>query len=274
VLAKVVRDFTPPAVASPRAAPTTMEPGEELVWPIQATEPLGGDGLPVLAVVRDGLELPGFFAAQLTRTTTGFTCHEVGPGLDDGAYAVSVTLVDLTGNASGMLAAAPFVVDRTRRAVTALSTSPRKARHRASVAIAFVVSEAVSDTPVVTVSGRAAPLSESPANASAGRWLYAFTDDEAQDREGLGEVAVAVADPAGNTASATAGVELDFTPPAIAVSQAAPATVKRGDDLVWSLRATESPGGDGLPRLTVPRDGVELPEFFGAPLASTATGLA
>jgi hypothetical protein len=271
-LATVELDFTPPSVASSQAAPATVKLGDELVWSIQVTEPLGGDGLPLLTVLRDGVEIPGFLAAPLTRTATGFTWSKSGPELDDGAYAVSVSLVDRAGNASGMLAAAPFVVDRTRPAVTALSTSRRKARHGASVTIAFAVSEAVSNTPVVTVSGRAATLAESPGEASEGRWLYAFTPDEALDREGLAEVAITVADPAGNTASATTRLELDFTPPAIAATQAAPATVKLGDDLVWSLQATEPLGVDGLPRLTVSRDGVGLQGFFGAPLAATATG--
>jgi hypothetical protein len=264
-LGTVTLDFTSPRVDLATAAPPVLGAGASLTYVVEVSEPLGGDGLPMMTVSRDGVPVPDGLGAPTSRTATAFTWHRPGDALAEGAYSVAVTLADPAGNAGDPIAAAGFVVDRTAPSILALAVSAERVRSGADLFVTFEATESLGEPPLVRVGDREATFERE----AALRFTYRFVPDEQRDAEGPAEIVVRVTDQAGNAQSARAAVELDFTPPGVATSVASPQVVALGDELVWTLTTTEPL--DGLPELTVSRDGFEQLEGFGAPAEGSAT---
>lgn len=220
--ASVEYDFTPPTAKNAAPSLASYKAGASIEYRVDVSEPLlGTPGRPVLHVARGGVEQAGFFAAPSSETATSFAYSRSVAGLTDGAYVVTVDLTDQTGNTTTGIAGGTFAVDSAAPSVTLLAPATGSAYSEQPGHDTLTVqldTENVDAAPgglVVLGGGRA--LTCGAYAASSPRYTCSRTIDSG-DTEGATSVWVQATDAAGNQGSASVGIVLDFTPPAVGSS--------------------------------------------------------
>jgi hypothetical protein len=205
-------DFTPPRLLTTTASTLLARLGQDLFYTVAADEPLAG--APDLAVTGAGTVA----LAHVVGTSYVFR-YRVTDGSADGWHDVTADLEDAVGNRATGVPCTGFALDGTEPTVSGLHAD--KARYSARdghnlVTLTFDVGESLDQPPaalVVTVE----PLRVTCGDYQAESPRYVCTAPvEGQPGEDGPRRAVVVAvDVAGNVASASTTLEMDFTPPGV-----------------------------------------------------------
>jgi hypothetical protein len=232
-------DFAPPAVDQVVVRPVgPVAAGRTVTVDVTASEPLAGGA--TLTAVSGGTTLT-FQAAAPTGNLVTFS-HVVSAG-EDGTYRFHLSgLADAVGNVAAAADLDTLVVDTTAPLMTAVvADRPRYSTHAGfdHVTVAITIAETLPEPGglAVLVAGNPAACTPAAGGYSCG---YDVTGAEV---EGPALVTATATDEAGNVGFASTAVVLDFTPPALIASAAAPHLAKLGDDLVYTITPSEPLSG-------------------------------
>jgi hypothetical protein len=241
----VVFDFKAPALSSRSAGPANVPLGGTLVVSLTPDEDLGAN--PTLVASRT-LDAPGGTRFTLTREPGSrsyqFT-HVVTANDPAGQVDFTVELSDVVGNGATGVAVGSLVVDNVAPTLSAVSASPARLGASGTLSVTFSSTEpGAPGTVAVTVGGRAMACGAWSATPPSYTCTRAMAGNEiAAGAEAAQSIAVALADGAGNRASASgSAVVFDFKAPGLAGSSAGPARVPLGGTLVVSFTPDEDLG--------------------------------
>jgi len=222
-------DNTPPVISSITATPDTVGSGGITTIRFTASELLM-DGA---AVTVNGN--PALFVGENAMVYTyTYTVLETDP---NGYALIAVAATDLIGHPGEQSSDSALYIDKDLPAITSFDVAPSMAKTGTSVNIMFIVSETLSENPIVTVNGHLASIAESR-NLD---YTYNYTVT-GSDPDGPAAIHVVLNDLSGNTGTydSTDTLTVDNTPPSFNTVAAIPPRAKQGVLVVLSFKISET----------------------------------
>lgn len=220
-------DFTHPGVTSASVAPTVARTGTEIEARFSASESLSTTPVVTLGTLQFALQSQNDKDYVFNATVIGNETEKTQP--------VRAVLTDLIGNES-TVSLGTIRTDFTAPRFAPVSVSPSVAASGTQVTISFTASEALTETPAVSVGSQSAQL----ASADGQSYVFERTVD-GSEAEGSLVVIVSGRDLAGNDGEDVSGkLTTDFTRPVPNDVQVHPSAGREGTQIILSFVPSEA----------------------------------